>query len=226
MKAELRNQIRSMPKDDAKIVKKMYHYFVARFLNPICRDELIEDIIGMAKESEQRKVPFAQTVGMDYQLFCHELAANIPRQRTWEIAWSILWWIFAAFSIAVPMIWFYSLLFPQWSAVKCEYLTVTVPLCWVIRYAFVISALVVVYYLLRRFSYANSVLLFGICSVSFIALFLIADFAAQYFLDGVIVSLNILIAFAILIALSMICYSMRYFASLIIAYKLKKDVRQ
>ena len=222
MNKNLKNTIRSLPAEDRRMIRDMRRYFIARFLNPVCRDELMEDIVGMAQESRARGASLAETIGMDCQQFCHELAANTPRQRAWEITWGILAWTFAAYCVTVPLLFLYSVLFPKWTVVRTDGLFASVPIGGTVKYALVIAGLIAAYYLLRRLSYRAIVPGFAIYVGAFMALLLLADSLLEYLLDGAAMHVNLLCIIILLAGVTVLCFAMRYYAALLNLYQIKR----
>lgn len=223
MRAEQKAQMRTLSKENKKILRKMNRYLSARFLNTVlCRD-LISDQIGMALESQKRGESYAQTIGMEPQRYCHALAESIPRRSFMEILWTLLSWLFAAMAVTVPLLYFYTLLFPAFSPIHIDGLAMQIPLAWIIKYFMVDAGLIFGYYLIRLLAYKNSPLVFILYFIGFLILFIFADNLVLKWIGERLLSVHAVEFFIGFAALSAFSFAMQYFAALLIAYKKQRQ---
>lgn len=224
MNKELKSAMKQLTKENRKIIYHMEKYFGSHYLNEVCYDELLSDVVGMAIECQKRGDDFSEAVGMDYELFCHELALNIPKQSMVEKVFSCITWILYAVGIVIPCLFIYSKIFDRFTPAVCDGFLITASLAYFVKYTSIATLLVFGRYFFRRSSYSVQLRSLGIY-VAFFLLFAIAiDNLAYSWFGTSTISIHIIVWFVIFAILITLAFLAKRFTALGIAYsKRKKD---
>ncbi len=222
MNKELKSSMKQLTKENRKIIYHMEKYFGSRYLNEVCYDELLSDVVGMAIECQQRGEDFSQAVGMDTELFCHELALNIPKQSIWEKVFSCILWILYAVGLVIPILFIYSMVFDRFTPAICDGFVITATLAYFVKYTSIAILIVFGRYFVYRSSYQARVRSLGLYLAFFLLFVIAVDNLAYGWFGKSTVSIHMFVWVAVFAVLICAAYLAKRLTALGIAYRKRK----
>ncbi len=159
MYCEYRAAYKKLTRENRNIIRKMKYYLNSHHLNEISYDSLIEDIVGMALETQERGEDFSDTVGIEYKDFCDELIKNTLRKSYAEKILGALAWILAYVGLVVPFMYLFSLII-QMPEVFCKGVMLITPLELIYKYLIIVFALNIGWILIKRNVYKSPTIIF------------------------------------------------------------------
>ncbi|HAZ18568.1 MAG TPA: hypothetical protein DCY75_00155 [Clostridiales bacterium] len=222
MTKDLKASLKLLTKENKKIISHMERYMGARHLNEVCYDELLSDIVGMALECQERGEKFSDAVGMDYELFCHELVINIPKQSMPEQILSGVIWVLYCTGLVVPLLYVYSILFVNFTPATCNGFLFIAPIAYLIKYSVVALILVMGRYFIKRSTYkAQSVVLAVYLFIFMISIIVVDNLAYTWFGKNTF-EIHIVVWMLIFLVLSVFSQVAKRLTALGIAYTKRK----
>lgn len=217
---EYHQAYRKLTPENRQVIRKMRYYLDSHYLNQVYYDALMNDIVGMALESQSRGERFSDTVGIAYQDFCDELVKNTLRQGPWERLLGALVWMFGYIGLIVPFMYLFSLFF-NLADVTYEGILLVTPMELVFKYLFIVCALNIGWVLVKRSIYKSSTIVVG-CFLSFITLTVIfADYITMnVWRQRETIHVNILIWMATLTAVVLLLLLIK---TVVAQYRAKKE---
>lgn len=174
-------------------IRKMRYYLNSHHLNEVCYESLMNDLVGMALESESRGESFEDTVGLEYKQFCEELVQNTLRQSRVERVLGVLIWLIGYVGIIVPLMYLFSLLF-RVSDVHCSGVMLITPMELIFKYLTIVLSVNVAWMVSKRCIYHSPRVIIA-AFLAFITLMVIlADYITmQSWLQRQSVQINVLL---------------------------------
>ncbi len=222
MKDDLKSSMAKLSGENRKIIRHMSRYLGSRHLNEVCFRELLSDIVGMALESQERGEKFSDTVGMDYEPFCRELAANTPRQSFPEQFLASLTWGLYSAGLVVPLLYIFTTLFPKFSPAVCSSMVFITPISYFVKYTVMALILVSGRFVVRRGTYKSQSFLLAAYLMVFMLSFIVMDNLPQQWFGKDVIHIHLvawIVIFACLAAFSIVS---KRLTALGIAYRKQK----
>lgn len=190
-KKEYKNAQDKLTKENRKTIRKMRHYLETRYLNEIVFEGIMNDLVGMALESQQRGTTFADSIGMDYKKFCHELVENATKQTALERTCFVAQWLIAFVGLIVPLMYvFYLIFFP--STPELNRFLLIAPASQLFMYLSTATVLIIGWFVVKRLTYSSQFIVLGIYIALVILTFLLTDIVGTRFFGDFTLKIKIL----------------------------------
>ena len=148
------------------------------------------DLVGMALECQQRGQPFADAMGMDEAVFCHELVANCPRVTFLERLLAALRWMVMWVGCILPVMALLECVFP-WISGEFANGLYYVPLPFFCKYLAAVIPVAAGMYIFKRLTYHSRSLVWTLFSVVFLFLFITVSEVSARFMSAVTLPLSL-----------------------------------
>jgi len=191
--AEYYTAYKKLNPQNKQIIRKMKYYLNSHYLNEVCYDSLMDDIVGMALESEGRGEDFADTVGLEYKVFCSELVTNTLRQSHLERILGAITWLIGYVGIIVPVMYLFALAF-RLPDVHWQGIMLVTPMELIFKYLLIVLAVNVAWMAVKRCIYHSPTVIVA-SFLTFITLTVIlADYITmQAWVQRQLVEINVLL---------------------------------
>ena len=225
MDKERKKSARTLSKENKRIIMKIERYLEVRYINDVAGEEILYDIVGMARECEERGDSFAEMIGSNHEAFCQELIKNSPRQHPIERFLNMLHWILLYAAFLLPGLFLIEMFLSEYSPGTAANLIYTVNLSHILKYYIMMLVLVIGWFFVRMYSYKPTKYVFGSYFAVFMLFFLLSNALPKFIIKDPIIDFNIaiwLITFGILL---LICDLLRRVIAITIAYKRNKSYK-
>lgn len=214
--------LRSLTKENRRIVMQIEQYIECRYINEIAREEILSDIIGMALECQERGDSFSDMIGDDHEAFCKELIRNSPKQFFHERILHVLHWLLLFATLLLPGLFVIELLFSKYSPGEVVGVFYTVRLSYILKYYILMAVFVIGWFSVRMYNYKPMKYVFGAYFAVLMIFFLFTDAVLKFIVGEHIVAVNIIVWTLSVAAVLVICDLARRVIAMSIAYKRKK----
>lgn len=188
---EYHSNFKLLSKENKRTVRRMQHYLETKYINEIVFENMMNDLLGMALESQARGESLQNTIGMDYKTFCQELADNAKKQTPAERVLYVSQWLILFGGIIVPLLYvFYAVFGFSKPSITGVYLTA--PTKQLFMYLSVATTIIIGWFIVKRFTYSAQTIVFGLYLIAITGTFLLTDFLGTLLFDDTI-KINILI---------------------------------
>ena len=220
-KQELRTSLSQLTAENRRVLHRMARYLDSYSLNEVAYEELMADLFGMALECQERGQEFAQAVGMDERLFCHELVANCPRETRTERVLGFLRWMVAWLAVILPVMLLLEWIFP-WMPGTVEGLVYHVPAPFFSKYCAAVVAVAGFLYFFKRMAYYARSAVWSVFAVAFLMAFITVSEVSGRLVREIQVPLSPVVWLLSFGALFLLCDVGKRSVAMTVAYQQKK----
>lgn len=211
-----------LTRENKRLILKIEQYLESHYINEVTGEELISDIVGMARECQKRGERFEDALGGDSEAFCRELIRHAPRQSLGERILHILRWIVMYATLLLPGLFLFEWVFPTVSPATISGAEYTVSLSFLIKYLILVLVLVVGWFIVRMYTYKPTKYVLGGYLASFMLVFLFSDAFLSLFIHQQVAAVNVLLWLLIGGVALLLCDLLRRLVATSIAYKNRK----
>lgn len=222
MNKNLRADIKQLTAENRRSLRHMARYLDSYALNDVAYEELISDLVGMALECQERRVPFLREVGMDEAAFCRELVQNCPRETRLERVLALCRWFVSWVAMVLPLFMLLKCLF-RWMPGRFDGLTYVTPFPFFAKYCILAALVSCGFLFLKRNTYRSWPYIGALYLSVFLAVFVVVSEAAAHISQAVQLRLSLILWLMVFGGLWMLLYVARRCVALTVAYRRQKQ---